>query len=197
MTDATFAEQVLGSATPVLVKFEAQWCGPCKAMKPMVDEIAAEYSGRLTVATVDIEENQQTVYRLGVRAVPTVVLFKNGEVFAQKVGLPRKSDLTALIDKGRRVERFTIKCALQPEDAERKGEECALGSCRVRGCFVFYCWRRSPAACTPPNDVDLLIRNGVIYDGSGGAPVRGDVAVRDGRVVATGTLQRLHAPLAK
>ena len=99
VTDATFADQVLGSTTPVLVKFEAEWCGPCKAMKPMVDEIAAEYSGRLTVATVDIEENQQTVYRMGVRAVPTVVLFKNGEVFAQKVGLPRKSDLTALIDK--------------------------------------------------------------------------------------------------
>jgi thioredoxin 1 len=99
VTDATFAEQVLGSDTPVLVKFEAQWCGPCKAMKPMVDEIAAEYSGRLTVATVDIEDNQQTVYRMGVRAVPTVVLFKNGEVFAQKVGLPRKSELTALIDK--------------------------------------------------------------------------------------------------
>ena len=99
VTDATFTEQVLGSDTPVLVKFEAQWCGPCKAMKPMVDEIAAEYSGRLTVATVDIEDNQQTVYRMGVRAVPTVVLFKNGEVFAQKVGLPRKSELTALIDK--------------------------------------------------------------------------------------------------
>jgi thioredoxin 1 len=99
VTDATFAEQVLGSANPVLVKFEAEWCGPCKAMKPMVDEIATEYSGRLTVATVDIEDNQQPVYRLGVRAVPTVVLFKNGEVFAQKVGLPRKGDLVALIDK--------------------------------------------------------------------------------------------------
>jgi thioredoxin 1 len=99
VTDATFAEQVLGSQTPVLVKFEAQWCGPCKAMKPMVEEIANEYSGRLTVATVDIEESQQTTYRLGVRAVPTVVLFKNGEVFAQKVGLPRKTDLVALVDK--------------------------------------------------------------------------------------------------
>lgn len=99
VTDATFADQVLDSATPVLVKFEADWCGPCKAMKPMIEEIAAEYSGRLTVATLDIEQNNQTVYRFGVRAVPTVVLFKNGEVFAQKVGLPRKSDLTALIDK--------------------------------------------------------------------------------------------------
>jgi thioredoxin 1 len=99
VTDATFAEQVLGSATPVLVKFEADWCGPCKVMKPMVDEIANEYSDRLTVATVDVEANQQTAYRLGIRAVPTVVLFKNGEVFAQKVGLPRKTDLVALIDK--------------------------------------------------------------------------------------------------
>jgi thioredoxin 1 len=99
VTDATFAEQVLKSQTPVLVKFEAEWCGPCKAMKPMVDEIASEYSGRLTVATVDIEQNNQTVYRMGVRAVPTVVLFKNGEVFAQKVSLPRKTNLTALIDK--------------------------------------------------------------------------------------------------
>jgi thioredoxin 1 len=68
-------------------------------MKPMVDEIANEYSGRLTVVTMDIEENQQTTYRMGVRAVPTVVLFKNGEVFAQKVGLPRKTDLVALVDK--------------------------------------------------------------------------------------------------
>lgn len=99
VTDATFADQVLKADTPVLVKFEAEWCGPCKAMKPMVDEIAAEYSGRLTVATVDIEQNQQTVYKFGVRAVPTVVLFKNGTVFAQKVGLPRKGDLVALIDK--------------------------------------------------------------------------------------------------
>jgi thioredoxin 1 len=99
VTDATFGEQVLGSATPVLVKFEAEWCGPCKAMRPMVDDIASEYAGRLTVATVDIEQNNETVYRFAVRAVPTVLLFKNGEVFAQKVGLPRKADLVALIDK--------------------------------------------------------------------------------------------------
>jgi thioredoxin 1 len=99
VTDATFAERVLGSATPVLVKFEAEWCGPCKAMKPAVDQIAEEYSGRLTVATVDIDQNQQIVQKLGVRAVPTVFLFKNGTVFAQRVGLARKGDLTALIDK--------------------------------------------------------------------------------------------------
>jgi thioredoxin 1 len=99
VTDASFGDDVLGAAGPVLVKFEAQWCGPCKAMKPMIEEIASEYAGQLTVATVDIEQNTQTVYRFGVRAVPTVMLFKNGQVFAQKVGLPRKADLTALIDR--------------------------------------------------------------------------------------------------
>lgn len=99
VTDASFAERVLGVPGPVLVKFEAQWCGPCKAMKPMIDEIAVQYAGQLTVATLDIDQNNQTVYRLGVRAVPTVVLFKDGQVFAQKVGLPRKTELTALIDK--------------------------------------------------------------------------------------------------
>jgi thioredoxin 1 len=98
VTDASFQDQVLGAAGPVLVKFEAQWCGPCQAMKPMIEEIAAEYAGRVTVATLDIDQNNQTVYRLGVRGVPTVLLFKDGQVVGQKVGLPRKTDLTALID---------------------------------------------------------------------------------------------------
>ena len=125
VTDATFAEQVLGSATPVLVKFEAQWCGPCKAMKPMVDEIAAEYSGRLTVATVDIEENQQTVYRLGVRAVPTVVLFKNGKFSPRRSGCrARRTSPRSSIRRWRRPRRrrFELECALQPEDAEQRGK---------------------------------------------------------------------------
>jgi thioredoxin 1 len=140
VTDATFAEQVLAAANPVLVKFEAEWCGPCKAMKPMVDDIANEYSGRLTVATVDIEDNQQTVYRLGVRAVPTVVLFKNGEVFAQKVGLPRKADLVALIDK-----------ALEKAAASERGKSAhwfaaaiaAPWSCIVRGARRWGAGRRA------------------------------------------------------
>jgi thioredoxin 1 len=99
VTDATFADRVLGAAVPVLVKFEAQWCGPCKVMKPMIAEIASEYAGQLTVVTIDIEQNNQTAYRLGVRAVPTVVLFKGGQVVAQRVGLPRRADLAALIDQ--------------------------------------------------------------------------------------------------
>ena len=98
VTDASFKDQVLGAAGPVLVKFEADWCGPCKAMKPMIEDIARDYEGRLTVATVDVDANGQTAHRFGVRGVPTVLLFKGGEVVGQKVGLPRKADLTALID---------------------------------------------------------------------------------------------------
>ena len=98
VTDATFQNQVVGAAGPVLVKFEADWCGPCQAMKPAIAEIASEYDGRVTIATVDIDANQQTPYRYGVRGIPTVMLFKDGQVVGQKVGLARKNDLTALID---------------------------------------------------------------------------------------------------
>jgi thioredoxin 1 len=99
VTDASFREQVLGAAGPVLLKLEADWCGPCKAMKPMIAEIAEEYAGRLTVATLDVDQNNQTAHQLGVRSIPTVVLFRNGQIVAQKVGLPRKADLMALIDR--------------------------------------------------------------------------------------------------
>jgi thioredoxin 1 len=98
VTDASFNEQVLGAAGPVLLKFEADWCGPCQAMKPMIEDIARDYDGRLTVVTMDVDANNQTPYRFGVRGVPTVMLFKDGEVVGQKVGLPRKAELTSLID---------------------------------------------------------------------------------------------------
>ncbi|WP_129644754.1 thioredoxin family protein [Peristeroidobacter agariperforans] len=98
VTDASFNEQVLAASGPVLLKFEADWCGPCQAMKPMIADIARDYDGRLTVATMDVDANSQTPYRFGVRGVPTVLLFKGGEVIGQKVGLPRKAELTALLD---------------------------------------------------------------------------------------------------
>lgn len=98
VTDATFAEHVLKAVGPVLVKFEADWCGPCKAMKPMINELAQQYAGRLTIATVDIDVNNQTPMKFAVRGVPTVLLFDQGQVVGQKVGLPRKHDLQTLID---------------------------------------------------------------------------------------------------
>jgi len=99
VTDNTFETAVLKADRPVLLKFEAEWCGPCKAMKPAIDELAAEYGERITVATLDIDQNNQTPYRLGVRGVPTVMLFRDGQVVGQKVGLARKADLVTLIER--------------------------------------------------------------------------------------------------
>lgn len=98
VSDSSFEAQVLRSDRPVLVKFEADWCGPCQAMKPAVEALANEYSDKLTVVTLDIDQNQQTPYKYGIRGVPTVLLFNKGQVAAQKVGLARKADLVALIE---------------------------------------------------------------------------------------------------
>lgn len=99
VTDQDFEERVLKADGPVLLKFEAEWCGPCQAMKPAIDELANEYGGKLTIATLDIDQNQKTPYKLGVRGVPTVMLFNKGNIVGQKVGLARKAELAALIDR--------------------------------------------------------------------------------------------------
>ena len=99
VTDADFEERVLKAEGPVLLKFEAHWCGPCQAMKPAIAELASEYGNKLTIATLDIDQNQQTPYKFGVRGVPTVILFNKGNIVGQKVGLTRKSDLAAMIDR--------------------------------------------------------------------------------------------------
>jgi thioredoxin 1 len=99
ITDADFERTVAASPLPILVKFEAAWCGPCQAMKPLIHELAAEYAGQLTVASVDVESNSQAASKAGVRGVPTVMLYKNGTVVGQHVGLPKKAQLVALIDR--------------------------------------------------------------------------------------------------
>jgi len=98
ISDAEFDEKVLKSATPVLVDFWAEWCGPCKMIAPILEEIGAEYQGRLTVAKVNIDNNPGTPQRYGVRGIPTWILFKDGEVLATKVGALAKSQLAAFID---------------------------------------------------------------------------------------------------
>jgi thioredoxin 1 len=98
VTDATFEERVLKADRPVLLKFEAEWCGPCQAMKPTIAELAAEYGDKVTIATLDIDENAQTPHRFGIRGIPTVLLFHSGRVVGQKVGLARKAELVAMLD---------------------------------------------------------------------------------------------------
>ena len=98
VSDADFSESVLKATGPVLVDYWAEWCGPCKMIAPVLDEIAADYQGKLTVAKVNIDENPKTPQQYGVRGIPTLMIFKNGEVEATKVGALTKSQLAAFID---------------------------------------------------------------------------------------------------
>jgi len=98
VSDDTFDQEVLKSGTPVLVDFWAEWCGPCKMIAPTLDEIARDYSGRLKVAKVNVDQNQSTPPKYGIRGIPTLILFKNGNAEATKVGAVSKSQLTAFID---------------------------------------------------------------------------------------------------
>ncbi|PTQ80033.1 thioredoxin TrxA [Nitrosomonas ureae] len=98
VTDANFETEVLQSTTPVLVDYWAEWCGPCKMIAPILDEIANEYGERLKVAKLNIDENQLTPPKYGIRGIPTLMIFKNGNIEATKVGALSKSQLTAFID---------------------------------------------------------------------------------------------------
>ncbi|MBV5274817.1 thioredoxin TrxA [Lamprocystis purpurea] len=98
VTDDSFEDEVLKSPQPVLVDYWADWCGPCKMIAPVLDEIAKDYAGRLKVAKLNIDENQATPPRYGIRGIPTLMLFRKGEVEATKIGAVSKSQLTAFID---------------------------------------------------------------------------------------------------
>jgi thioredoxin 1 len=98
VSDSTFEDQVLNSGDPVLVDYWAEWCGPCKMIAPILDEIADEYADKLTVAKINIDENRATPQKYAVRGIPTLMIFKNGEVAGTKVGALSKSQLAAFID---------------------------------------------------------------------------------------------------
>ena len=98
VTDDSFEDEVLKSPDPVLVDYWADWCGPCKMIAPVLDEIATEYAGKIKVAKLNIDENPNTPPRYGIRGIPTLMLFREGEVEATKVGAVSKSQLTAFID---------------------------------------------------------------------------------------------------
>ena len=98
VTDSTFEPEVLKSDLPVLVDYWAEWCGPCKAIAPMLEEVAKDYGGKIRIAKLNVDENSATATKYGIRGIPTLMLFKAGDVAAQKIGALSKSQLTEFVE---------------------------------------------------------------------------------------------------
>src|SRR6218665_298495 len=98
ISDASFEADVLQSGTPVLVDYWAEWCGPCKMIAPILDDVATAYQGKLTIAKMNVDENREIPAKFGIRGIPTLMLFKDGELAATKVGALAKAQLTAFLD---------------------------------------------------------------------------------------------------
>jgi thioredoxin 1 len=98
VSDASFDQDVIQADKPVLVDFWAEWCGPCKAIAPILEEVSGTYASKLQVAKVDVDSNRDTAAKFGIRGIPTLVLFKNGQVAATKVGALTKAQLTSFLD---------------------------------------------------------------------------------------------------
>ena len=98
ITDDSFDNDVLASDKPVLVDYWAEWCGPCKAIAPMLDEVAKDYDGRVQIAKMNVDENREVPGKFGIRGIPTLMLFKGGQLAATKVGALSKAQLTAFLD---------------------------------------------------------------------------------------------------
>ena len=99
LSDASFEADVLKASTPVLVDYWAEWCGPCKMIAPILDEVAGTYQGKLQIATMNVDENREIPAKFGIRGIPTLMLFKDGQLAATKVGAMSKAQLTAFIDQ--------------------------------------------------------------------------------------------------
>ena len=98
ITDASFDADVLQAAQPVLVDYWAEWCGPCKMIAPILDEVAKDYNGRLAIAKMNVDQNREVPAKFGIRGIPTLMIFKGGQLAATKVGALSKAQLTAFID---------------------------------------------------------------------------------------------------
>jgi thioredoxin 1 len=98
VSDSSFEQDVLKSSVPVLLDFWAEWCGPCKMIAPILDQIAAEYAGKVLVAKMNVDESPRTPTKYSVRSIPTLMLFKNGTVIDRKIGAVRKADVAAFLD---------------------------------------------------------------------------------------------------